>query len=301
MAQILDGKALSQRVRAELASAVAAFTKQAHQPKLCVLRVGHDPASEVYVRNKAKQCVETGMASFVQHWPEASEAQVLAQIDEWNADPSVSGILVQLPLPKPIDEQRVLDRISADKDADGFHPLHTGRLALGLKAIAPCTPAGCMKLIFESETLRGKQDLSGLHAVVIGRSNIVGKPMAQLLLAKNATVTICHSRTQDLAAHVARADILVAAIGRAETIKGSWIKPGAIVIDVGINRVDGKLVGDVEFAPAAERAAAITPVPGGVGPMTIAMLLENTLACARAMAAAAAAIRTDAVRPTEKK
>lgn len=280
MAQILDGKLLSARVREELTARVKTFISKHHQPKLCVLRVGDDPASEVYVRNKAKQCVEVGMASEVLHWPSATEAEVLAKIAAWNADKSVSGILVQLPLPSGINEQRVLDLIAPGKDVDGFHPTHVGRLAAGLDAIAPCTPAGSMRLIREADVLRGAKDLSGLDAVVIGRSNIVGKPMAQLLLQANATVTICHSRTKDLAAHVGRADIVVAAIGKANFVKGAWIKPGAIVIDVGINRQDGKLTGDVEFAPAQERAAAITPVPGGVGPMTIAMLLENTLLCA---------------------
>jgi len=273
---VMDGKALAARVREGLSTKVAAWNKGHAPPKLCVLRVGDNPASEVYVRNKAKSCVEVGMLSEVLHRPEMSEAEVLAQVIAWNEDPSVSGILVQLPLLPGVSEHKVIECIAPGKDVDGFHPLNVGRLALGLEAIAPCTPTGVMRLIAEVE-----RDISGAHAVVIGRSNIVGKPMGQMLLGANATVTTCHSKTRDLPRLVRDADIVVAAIGRAELVQGDWIKEGAIVVDVGMNRKDGKLCGDVDYAAAALRARAITPVPGGVGPMTIAMLLENTFLCAQ--------------------
>ena len=278
MPTVLDGKALAQRVKTKLAADVKEFIqKTGVTPKLCVLRAGDDPASEVYVRNKAKACGEVGITSEVVHKPETTEQEVLAIVKRWNDDASVSGILVQLPLPKGIDERKVLELIDPNKDVDAFHPHHAGLLSQGRATLTPCTPRGCLALIQEAQ-----KDITGLHAVVIGRSNIVGKPVAQLLLNANATVTVCHSKTKDLPAIVKQADIIVAAIGKAGFVKGDWVKPGAIVIDVGINRgQDGKLTGDVDYAAAAERAKAITPVPGGVGPMTIAMLLENTLTCAR--------------------
>jgi methylenetetrahydrofolate dehydrogenase (NADP+) / methenyltetrahydrofolate cyclohydrolase len=273
---LLDGKAIAARVREELTHKVRTFVqKTGVTPKLCVLRVGDDPASEVYVRNKAKSCVEIGMLSEVVHKPSATQDEILAIVKGWNSDRAVHGILVQLPLPKGVDEQAVIQTIAHDKDVDAFSPHHTGLLSQGHATLTPCTPRGCMVLIGEAV-----KDISGLHAVVIGRSNIVGKPVAQMLLQANATVTICHSKTKDLGAVIKSADIVVAAIGKAKAIKGEWIKPGAIVIDVGINRVDGKLVGDVDFDAAKDVAQAITPVPGGVGPMTIAMLLENTLTAA---------------------
>ncbi|MCC6812349.1 MAG: bifunctional methylenetetrahydrofolate dehydrogenase/methenyltetrahydrofolate cyclohydrolase FolD [Deltaproteobacteria bacterium] len=278
MPTVLDGKALAQRVKTKLAADVKEFIqKTGVTPKLCVLRAGDDPASEVYVRNKAKACGEVGITSEVVHKPETNEQEVLAIVKRWDDDASVSGILVQLPLPKGIDERKVLELIDPNKDVDAFHPHHAGLLSQGRATLTPCTPRGCLALIHEAQ-----KDITGLHAVVIGRSNIVGKPVAQLLLNANATVTVCHSKTKDLPAIVKQADIIVAAIGKAGFVKGDWVKPGAIVIDVGINRgQDGKLTGDVDYAAAAERAKAITPVPGGVGPMTIAMLLENTLTCAR--------------------
>jgi methylenetetrahydrofolate dehydrogenase (NADP+)/methenyltetrahydrofolate cyclohydrolase len=283
MTQLLDGKALAQRVRERLAIDVKEFIQRTGvTPKLCVLRAGDDPASEVYVRNKAKSCVEVGMLSEVVHKQTATEEEVLGIVSAWNADKSVSGILVQLPLPKGIDERKVLELIDPNKDVDAFHPHHAGLLSQGRATLTPCTPRGCMALIAEAI---GK-DLGGLHAVVIGRSNIVGKPVAQLLLNANATVTITHSKTKDLPSLLLQADIIVAAIGKADFVKGEWVKPGAIVIDVGINRgADGKLRGDVDYAEASKRAKAITPVPGGVGPMTIAMLLENTLTCAKLLLA----------------
>jgi methylenetetrahydrofolate dehydrogenase (NADP+)/methenyltetrahydrofolate cyclohydrolase len=244
--------------------------------------VGENPASKVYVRNKAEQTVEVGMASFEHKLAEeTSEAALLDLVARLNADPAVHGILVQMPLPKHINSVKVLDSINPDKDVDGFHPMNVGRLSIGERALAPCTPVGSIILAKSV-----KHDLSGLDAVVVGRSNIVGKPMAQLLLRENCTVTIAHSRTKDLPDVVRRADLVVAAIGKPEFVKGSWIKPGAIVIDVGINRIvkpdgKGKLVGDVAFAEAAAVAGAITPVPGGVGPMTIACLLKNTVEAAQ--------------------
>ena len=271
---IIDGKQVAAAVRAEVASRVKELSRTGRVPGLTVVRVGDDPASAVYVRGKRKACEEVGMRSVEHHLAATTgQEELLALIRKLNADPETDGILVQLPLPKQIDESSVLDAIDPRKDADGFHPVNVGALWLGKPAPRPCTPAGVMRLLEEA-----KVDPKGKRALVIGRSHIVGKPMAAMLLERHATVTVAHSRTQDLAAEVARADILVAAIGKAEIVKGEWVKPGAVVIDVGMNRkADGKLCGDVEYAEAAKRAAAITPVPGGVGPMTIAMLLVNTL------------------------
>jgi methylenetetrahydrofolate dehydrogenase (NADP+)/methenyltetrahydrofolate cyclohydrolase len=270
---IIDGKAVAARVRSEVAAKVAALKAKGVATGLTVVRVGEDPASAVYVRNKIKACAEAGIVSVEHHLADTTgQAELLALIGRLNADPAVHGILVQLPLPRQVSEQAVLEAISPAKDADGFHPFNVGCLWTGKPAPRACTPLGVMRLLDECAV-----DLKGKHALVIGRSNIVGKPQAAMLLERHATVTIAHSRTADLAAEVARADVIVAAVGRAEMVKGAWIKPGAVVIDVGMNRgADGKLVGDVEFAAAAQRASAITPVPGGVGPMTIAMLLANT-------------------------
>jgi methylenetetrahydrofolate dehydrogenase (NADP+)/methenyltetrahydrofolate cyclohydrolase len=275
---IIDGKQVASKVRADVAAGVSDLTRQGLVPGLTVVRVGDDPASAVYVRGKRKACEEVGMRSVEHHLPATTgEAELLALIARLNADPETHGILVQLPLPKHIDESKVLDAISPAKDADGFHPVNVGALWLGKPAPRPCTPAGVMRLLDEAGV-----DPKGKRALVIGRSHIVGKPMAAMLLDRHATVTVAHSRTEDLAGEVGRADILVAAIGTAEMVKGVWVKPGAVVIDVGMNRKpDGKLCGDVEFAEAERRASAITPVPGGVGPMTIAMLLVNTLELAR--------------------
>ena len=281
-ARRIDGKAAAQALRERIADAVAGFASQAGRPPgLATVLVGVDPASTVYVRSKNRATAEVGMASFAHNLPETtSEAELLDLVERLNADPAVDGILVQLPLPRQIDSAKVIAAIEPAKDVDGFHALNAGRLLGGQDSLVPCTPLGCLHL------LKGEiGDLTGLEAVVIGRSNIVGKPMALLLLGENATVTIAHSRTRDLPDVVRRADIVVAAVGRPEMIRGDWIKPGAIVIDVGINRLPtddgkGRLVGDVAFDEAAERAAAITPVPGGVGPMTIAMLLRNTLVAA---------------------
>jgi len=283
-ARIIDGKALAALVRAEVAAGVAALQRErGTTPGLAVVLVGEDPASRVYVANKTRATREAGMLSF-EHKPPigVEEAALLALIAELNGRADVHGILVQLPLPAHIDATKVLEAIHPGKDVDGFHPVNVGRLSSGVPALTPCTPTGCILL---AKSVRPK--LEGLEAVVIGRSNIVGKPMAQLLLAENCTVTIAHSRTRDLPEVARRADILIAATGRAEMVRGSWIKSGAIVIDVGIQRIagaDGKsrLVGDVAFAEAAEVAAAITPVPGGVGPMTVACLLRNTLQAAAA-------------------
>jgi methylenetetrahydrofolate dehydrogenase (NADP+)/methenyltetrahydrofolate cyclohydrolase len=275
---IIDGKQVAAKVRAEVADLVKDMTRQGLIPGLTVVRVGDDPASAVYVRGKRKACEEVGMRSVEHHLPATlAEAELLDLIARLNADPETHGILVQLPLPKHIDESKVLDAISPAKDADGFHPVNVGALWLGKPAPRPCTPAGVMRLLDEARV-----DPKGKRALVIGRSHIVGKPMAAMLLERHATVTLAHSRTEDLAGEVGRADILVAAIGKAEMVKGAWVKPGAVVIDVGMNRKpDGKLCGDVEYAEAEKRAGAITPVPGGVGPMTIAMLLVNTLELAR--------------------
>jgi len=276
---IIDGKAIAAQVRAEVARDVSELRTRGIAVGLTVVRVGEDPASAVYVRNKIKACAEVGIVS-TEHHPDATipQAELLALIARLNADPAVHGILVQLPLPKQISEQVVLEAISPRKDADGFHPFNVGCLWTGKPAPRACTPFGVMRLLDEA-----KVELKGKHALVVGRSNIVGKPQAAMLLERHATVTIAHSRTADLAAEVARADVVVAAVGKAEMVKGAWVKPGAVVIDVGMNRsAEGKLVGDVEFAAAAARASAITPVPGGVGPMTIAMLLRNTVDLARA-------------------
>lgn len=284
-ARLIDGKAFAADLRGRVGSRVAVFADRVGRaPGLAVVLVGDDPASQVYVRNKAKQTAEAGMASF-EHRLDATtvEADLLALVAALNADPAIDGILVQLPLPPHIDERLVLAAIDPAKDVDGFHVINAGRLATGQEALVPCTPLGCLMLLRD-----GLGDLSGAEAVVIGRSNIVGKPMAQLLLGESCTVTVAHSRTRDLPAVTRRADILIAAVGRPEMVRGDWIKPGATVIDVGINRVaapekgEGKtrLVGDVHFAEALEVAGAITPVPGGVGPMTIACLLRNTLVAA---------------------
>ena len=281
-AQLIDGKAFAARVRGQVAEHVARL-KQDHGivPGLAVVLVGEDPASQVYVRSKGKQTVEVGMTSF-EHKLDASvsEEELIAVIDQLNADPAVHGILVQLPLPKHLNEDLVIGRIDPAKDVDGFHISNVGLLGTGQKSMVPCTPLGCLMMLRDHFG-----SLSGCEAVVIGRSNIVGKPMAQLLLGDSCTVTIAHSRTRDLPEVVRRADIVVAAVGRPEMVPGDWIKPGAVVIDVGINRIAApekgagkmKLVGDVDFASCAEVAGAITPVPGGVGPMTIACLLANTL------------------------
>ena len=277
---IIDGKAIAARVRAEVAVQVREIVARAGLPPgLALIRVGNDPASEVYVRGKVKACAETGVAGFEHILPETTtQDELLALVRKLNGDARVHGVLVQLPLPRQIAADVVLDALAPEKDADGFGPHSAGALSLGRPGIRPCTPLGCLRLLDEAGT-----QLAGARALVVGRSNIVGKPMALLLLERNATVTVAHSRTRDLAAEVAQADVLVAAIGKAEMIRGAWIKPGATVIDVGMNRnAAGKLCGDVEFTVAAERARAITPVPGGVGPMTIAYLLSNTIQAARA-------------------
>ncbi|WP_010214581.1 bifunctional methylenetetrahydrofolate dehydrogenase/methenyltetrahydrofolate cyclohydrolase FolD [Sphingomonas sp. PAMC 26621] len=276
-ATIIDGKAFAAGLRTRIAAQVATFTEAAGRaPGLAVVLVGEDPASAVYVRNKGKATQGAGMIS-VEHRLAADVAQdeLLALVDTLNADPAIDGILVQLPLPGHIDERAVTTRIDPDKDVDGFHPVNAGRLATGIAGFVPCTPLGCVMLL--KDTLG---DLTGLDAVVIGRSNIVGKPMAQLLIAESCTVTVAHSRTRDLSSVVKRADIVIAAVGRPEMVKGDWLKPGATVIDVGINRTEAGLVGDVDFAGAMSVAGAVTPVPGGVGPMTIACLLRNTLVSA---------------------
>ena len=285
--KIIDGKAFAATLRAKVADGVAAFIdRTGRKPGLAVVLVGEDPASAVYVRNKGKMTVEAGMESLEFKLPASiGEEELLDLVEELNADDRVDGILVQLPLPDHIDEASVIGAVDPAKDVDGFHVVNSGRLATGQEALVPCTPLGCIMLLKDE-----LGDLSGLEAVVVGRSNIVGKPMAQLLLAENCTVTIAHSRTRDLASVVHRADIVVAAVGRPEMVKGEWIKPGATVVDVGINRVtdteDGKsrIVGDVATAEALAHVRAITPVPGGVGPVTIAVLLRNTLVAAHARA-----------------
>ena len=282
-AERIDGKAFAEGLRARVGELAASFEAAAgRKAGLAVVLVGEDPASQVYVRNKGKQTLACGMNSFEHRLPaDTAEADLLALIARLNADPAVDGILVQLPLPPHMDEQEVIAAIDPDKDVDGFHVINSGRLAVGLQGFVPCTPLGCVMLLKDR-----LGSLSGLDAVIIGRSNIVGKPMAQLLIQESCTVTVAHSRTKDLPEVVRRADIVVAAVGRPEMVKGEWIKPGATVIDVGINRVpaseEGKtrLVGDVDYASASEVASAITPVPGGVGPMTIAVLLRNTLVAA---------------------
>jgi methylenetetrahydrofolate dehydrogenase (NADP+)/methenyltetrahydrofolate cyclohydrolase len=287
-AAIIDGKGFAEGLRARVGEAAAAFAHQAgRRPGLAVVLVGEDAASQVYVGAKGKACEAAGMASFEHRLPaDTSEAALLSLIERLNHDEAVDGILVQLPLPGQLDEQAIIAAINPDKDVDGFHVINAGRLSVGQTGFVPCTPLGCIMLLKDR-----LGDLSGLDAVVIGRSNIVGKPMAQLLVDANATVTIAHSRTKNLPEVVRRADIVVAAVGRPEMVRGDWIKPGATVIDVGINRLPptedkpkGRLVGDVAYAEAAEVAGAITPVPGGVGPMTIAVLLRNTLVAAHAHA-----------------
>ena len=283
-AAIIDGKAYAESLRARLGEVAAAFeAKAGRKPGLAVVLVGEDPASQVYVRSKGKQTLACGMASFEHILPaETAEADLLALVAALNGDRAVDGILVQLPLPGHIDEAKVIAAINPDKDVDGFHTTSVGRLWTGMPGFVPCTPLGCLMLLRHQ-----LGSLSGLDAIVIGRSNIVGKPMAALLIAESCTVTVAHSRTKDLAKVVRRADIVVAAVGRAEMIKADWIKPGACVIDVGINRLapaegeaKGRLVGDVDFAGVSAVAGAITPVPGGVGPMTIAVLLRNTIVAA---------------------
>lgn len=292
-AAVIDGKAFAAGLRARVADFAATFAQAAgRKAGLAVVLVGDDPASQVYVASKAKQTALCGMASFEHRLPDdTAQDTLLALIDRLNADPAVDGILVQLPLPRHLDEQAVVARIDPAKDVDGLTPISTGRLALGLPGLVPCTPLGSLMLLKDR-----LGDLSGLDAVVIGRSILVGKPMAQLLLAENCTVTVAHSRTKNLAEVVRRADIVVAAVGRPEMVRGGWIKPGATVIDVGINRLPpepgqakGRLVGDVAFAEALEVAGAVTPVPGGVGPMTIAVLLRNALVAAHRNAGVALA------------
>lgn len=281
--KLIDGKSFAEGLRARVATAASRFEAAVgRKAGLAVVLVGEDPASQVYVRSKAKQTVACGMSSFEHKLPaDTSETELLTLVAKLNADQAVDGILVQLPLPDHVDEQKVIAAISPDKDVDGFHVINAGRLAVGQPGFVPCTPLGCLMMLKQR-----LGSLTGLDAVVIGRSNIVGKPMAQLLLAESCTVTVAHSRTRDLPAVVRRADIVVAAVGRPEMVKGDWLKPGATVIDVGINRVPAaeqgktRLVGDVDFASALAVAGAITPVPGGVGPMTIAVLLRNTLVAA---------------------
>ena len=278
-AQIIDGKALAAQVKAEAAAETAALKAKGVTPCLAVILVGEDPASQVYVRGKAKDCGDCGIDSRVIRLPEeTTQTELLKLVGELAADKAVNGILVQLPLPAHIDEKAVIDAIPPEKDVDGFSPVNVGRMQIGEPCFLPCTPAGCIRMIESTGTA-----IEGKHAVVIGRSNIVGKPAALLLLAKNATVTICHSRTANLKELCAGADILVAAVGKAGFVTGDMVKPGAVVIDVGMDRdEDGKLCGDVDFADVNGTAGYLTPVPGGVGPMTIAMLLKNTVTAAKA-------------------
>ncbi|TMJ14992.1 MAG: bifunctional methylenetetrahydrofolate dehydrogenase/methenyltetrahydrofolate cyclohydrolase FolD [Alphaproteobacteria bacterium] len=285
-AERIDGRAFAEGLRGRVAAAVPAFAQATgRNPGLAVVLVGEDPASQIYVRSKHKATLEAGMESFEHRLPDTtSQDELVALVEQLNADERVDGILVQLPLPKGVDDKAVIATIEPAKDVDGFHVVNAGKLAVGEDALVSCTPLGCLMLLKDRLS-----SLSGLEAVVVGRSNIVGKPMAQLLLRENCTVTIAHSRTSDLAAVVGRGDIVVAAVGQPELIKGAWLKPGAVVIDVGMNRLEGeggktRLLGDVEFATASEVASAITPVPGGVGPMTIAVLLRNTLVAASARA-----------------
>jgi len=285
-AQIIDGKTFAWRLRGRIAEAVRAFVKATgRKPGLAVILVGEDPASQVYVRSKGKATLDAGMAGFEHRLPaRTSQADLIALVEQLNRDDNVDGILVQLPLPSAIDDKAVIAAIDPAKDVDGFHVANAGRLAVGEHGLVPCTPLGCLMLLKDQ-----LGDLTGLEAVIVGRSNIVGKPMAQLLLQENCTVTIAHSRTRDLPSVVRRGDIVVAAVGRPQMIRGDWLKPGAAVIDVGINRIqigggNTTLVGDVDFNTAVKVAGAITPVPGGVGPMTIAVLLRNTLLAAHARA-----------------
>ncbi|WP_455280656.1 bifunctional methylenetetrahydrofolate dehydrogenase/methenyltetrahydrofolate cyclohydrolase FolD [Cupriavidus necator] len=276
-AQLIDGNALAKQIRSEAAQRAARLTERGHQPGLAVVLVGEDPASQVYVRNKVKACEDNGFYSSLDRYPaDLSEADLLARIDALNHDPKIHGILVQLPLPKHIDSHKVLEAIAPEKDVDGFHVANAGALMTGAPLFRPCTPYGCMKML---ESIQFP--LRGARAVVVGASNIVGKPMAMLLLQAGATVTICNSKTRDIGAHTREADVVVAAVGRRNLITADMVKPGAVVIDVGMNRDDnGKLCGDVDFGGVSEVAGYITPVPGGVGPMTITMLLVNTLEAA---------------------
>ena len=285
MGGILDGKNAAREVRERVRIETAALIERSGVvPGLATVLVGEDPASKIYVGSKHKACTEVGFQSFGHELPPSTtESQLLALIDELNADPKVHGILVQLPLPKGLNEKRVIFALSPEKDVDGLHPVNQGRLLAGEPGLRPCTPLGVMYLVERTGI-----PLAGKRAVVVGRSLLVGKPVALLLLEQHATVTLCHSRTADLAAEVGRADVLVAAIGKAEMIRGEWIRPGAVVIDVGINRTEAGLKGDVEYAAAAARAGHITPVPGGVGPMTVAMLMQNTLLAAKRRADTAA-------------
>ena len=273
-AQLIDGNALSRQLRADVSARVTALKAKGITPGLAVILVGDNQASQVYVRNKVKACEDTGMHSVLETWPVSmTEAELLARVDAMNSDPSIHGILVQLPLPAHMNAQRVIEAISPEKDVDGFHIASAGALMAGLPGFWPCTPYGCMKML---ESIG--YELKGKHAVVIGRSNIVGKPMAMMLLQQNATVTICHSGTKDLKAMTLQADVIVAAVGKRNVLTADMVKPGAVVLDVGMNRNDeGKLCGDVDFAGVKEVAGDITPVPGGVGPMTITMLMVNTL------------------------
>ena len=273
-AKLIDGKAVSQKIKMQVKTRVEKLTQQGIVPGLAVVLVGENSASLTYVKNKKKTCEALGMRSDLHQFPETlTEQELLAKIDELNSDPKIHGILVQLPLPQQIDEFKVIMAISPEKDVDGFHPISVGNMVIGKDAFLPCTPHGIMELLAHYGI-----DPAGKHAVVIGRSNIVGKPIGQLLLQKDATVTYCHSKTKDLANFTAQADILIAAIGRAKFIDQTFIKPGAVIIDVGMNRDEnGKLCGDVDFEDVQEKASYVTPVPGGVGPMTIAMLMENTL------------------------
>ncbi len=282
-ARIIDGNAIAERRRKAITQRVNELKAEGIEPGLAVVIVGEDPASQIYVRMKHKDCAEVGIYSEQHALPaETTQDELLALVADLNERPEIHGMIVQLPLPAHIDEDTVLDAIHPEKDVDGFHPFNVGNMLIGKDTMLPCTPHGCIVMLDEEGI-----DLTGKEAVVIGRSNIVGKPVAVLLLERNATVTICHSRTHDLPGVVRRADVVVAAVGRPEMVKGDWLKPGAVVIDVGINRLDdGSMVGDVEFASAVEVASAITPVPGGVGPMTRAMLLENTLKAAERAASA---------------
>jgi methylenetetrahydrofolate dehydrogenase (NADP+)/methenyltetrahydrofolate cyclohydrolase len=286
MARIIDGKALAAKVKDEVAAKVAAHTAAGGSaPNLAVVLVGEDPASAIYVRHKIRSCERCGIGSIKRELPATvSTEDVLAVVDELNADPSINGILVQMPLPKQCDEDAVIERVDPLKDVDGFHPQNLGKLAAGTPTLVACTPAGILRMLREYEV-----PIQGADAVIVGRSRIVGRPMSFLLTIESATVTVCHSRTKALDEHVRRADIVIAAVGRPEFVRGSWLKPGAVVIDVGINRIPnpdnpegkGKLVGDVHFGEAEAVAGAITPVPGGVGPMTVAMLMQNTLTATR--------------------
>ncbi len=283
-AQLIDGNALSKKLRGEVAARAAALTAQGHKPGLAVVLVGDNPASQVYVRNKVKACEEAGLHSVLEKYDASlTEAELLARVDALNQDPTIHGILVQLPLPAHIDAHKVIEAIAPEKDVDGFHVASAGALMVGQEGFKPCTPYGCMKMLeYIGYETKGK------HAVVIGRSNIVGKPMAMLLLQANATVTVCHSATPDLGHFTRQADIVVAAVGKRNVLTADMVKPGAVVLDVGMNRTeDGKLCGDVDFAGVSQVAGWITPVPGGVGPMTITMLLVNTMESAERAARAA--------------